>query len=680
MRPRDTLLSPSFVYLTFVYLASVFLAPYPPAGTLIGRTRPLPFRREKTRVALLRCALALALLGLVPARASAAEADSPFIFDAVTATITVAADGSHVTDTELVIRIVPGAGLRAAQIPLSWSRSVERLEILEARIDKKDGRAIVLGKEAFQDDPPTGDRYFHEFSDESRTVLSFPDAREGDLLTIRTRREAFRPRVPGGFMTTVMLARTAGWEETNYILNLPAAMPLRVEARAFDHTSEARFDRVVHHLRSRQTTIPAAERAILDPFGRLPGFAVSTFPDWEAFGRAQASLLAPHAAVTPAIRAMAAALTAERKDAPEQARVLYEWVRDHVRYIPVPLQESGPDPRDADTVMETRYGDAKDHVVLLRALLTARGIPAEFVLLNATNGMTVTGPPNLRPMNHLILFLPALNLYADTTRGVAPFGVLPFPQYGKTVIHLDGPGPARREIPMPPAAATRSETHTAMTLGADGTLTGTSIVTARGAFGVALRGAARSFTEGSPAAAAVSLLRRQGTPGTGDFALDAPASPGPDHTMRTTFRLENLGGVLLGGSFAPWTGPVVLPRPGDFLAGPVFMRGLAVEEPTFCYPGTQYEALSLTIPEGRVLSTPPRDTAIETELVRYHARWVVDGRHVTVTRIFESDLSGPLCEGPVREEMTEVLARIRADLTHQISIQMDAPPPMPEEW
>ena len=322
----------------------------------------------------------------------------------------------------------------------------------------------------------------------------------------------------------------------------------------------------------------------------------------------------------------------------------------------------------------------KDHVVLLRALLAAKGITAEFVLLNATNGMTVTGPPNMRPMNHLILYVPELETYVDSTRGVAPFGVLPFPQYGKTAIHLDGAGPARRVIPVPPAAETHSETHTAMTLGADGALTGTTVTTARGAFGVALRTAARSFSEsGSPEAAAVSLLRRQGTPGTGGFSVDPPAVAGPDHTMRTTFRLENQAGLLEGGSFALWTGPRVLPRPGDFLVGPAFSRDLAVEEATFCYPGTQYEALSLTIPEGRVLSSPPRDAGFGTDLVRYRSHWEVNGRHVTVTRTFESDLSGPLCEGPVREEMHGVLARIRADLMQRIGIQVDSRAEAPDD-
>ena len=328
--------------------------------TLFPAVPPLP-RKHPSFLghALSRSALMLAFLGLAPVQAGAAEAGGPFIFDAVTSTAAVAADGSHVTDTELAIRIVPGPGLRSAQIPLSWSRSVETLEVLEARVEKKDGTRIVLGETFRQDDPPTGDRYFHEFSDEGRIILTFPDVQEGDLLIVRARRSAFRPRVPGGFMTTVMLARTAGWEETNYIITLPASMPLRVETREFDHTSEARFDRVVHHFRSRKTTAPVAESAILDPFGRLPGFAVSTFATWEDFGRAQAGLLTPHAAVTPAVRALAETLTAGRAGTAEQARVLYEWVRDQVRYIPVPLQESGPDPRDAGVVMETRYGDAQ---------------------------------------------------------------------------------------------------------------------------------------------------------------------------------------------------------------------------------------------------------------------------------------------------------------------------------
>ena len=92
--------------------------------------------------------------------------------------------------------------------------------------------------------------------------------------------------------------------------------------------------------------------------------------------RAYAPVFTSHIKVTPAVITMAAKLTGGKTDKREQARALYLWVRDNVRHVPIPLEESKPDPNDAEQFMTKRYGDDKDHVVLLSALLAARGIPS----------------------------------------------------------------------------------------------------------------------------------------------------------------------------------------------------------------------------------------------------------------------------------------------------------------
>src|SRR5262249_7058907 len=147
--------------------------------------------------------------------------------------------------------------------------------------------------------------------------------------------------------------------------------------------------------------------------------------------------------------ALAAKLTEGKNDPWDQSNALYLWVRDHVRVVSMPLAESRPDPHDAEQVMTNLYGDDKDHVVLLYALLAARRIPAEIVLLNDGNTATIRDPPNIQPMNHLILFLPGIRAYADVTLETAPLAVLPFSELGKPAIHLGGSGPARRAIPIP---------------------------------------------------------------------------------------------------------------------------------------------------------------------------------------------------------------------------------------
>ena len=619
--------------------------------------------------------LSLILSMSIP-RCYGATADNEVTFDQVTSNWTVAPDGTSVVDAEVTIRAPKVNPSHVVRVPLGWSASTERVTVVLARIDKADGRSIVLGNEAIRDDPPTGDVYFHEFSNQHRLLITFPDVEPGDLLVVRSRRDVFRPRVPGGFMAAPVLDRGVGWDETNFTISVPADMPFHFETRGFDHQSELIKDRMVHYLHSPKVVVRPRQVTVLGAFDRLPRFAVSTFRDWDEFGKACASALLPHAKVTPAIAAMAAKLTMGQQEPREQARLLYEWVRDHVRAIPIPLEESRPDPNDAERVMTKLYGDDKDHVVLLYALLAARKIPAEIVLLNASNDATIADPPNIRPMDHLILYLPGLDVYVDSTLRVAPFGVLPFSELGKPAIHLGGSGLARRAIPMPPSGATVARLKTDMTLGADGMVSGTTTTTGRGAFGVWLRSAARSFGQNDPAAA-ITLLREHGTPGTGTFSFDAPTSPGDDYTVRGTFRLNDQSALLHGGFFTLWTGLRILPRPGDVLTGPLFMRTLARTEPTFCYPGIESEELSLTLPEGRVLGGLPQDTKIDTELVRYRSHWSSSGQRVSVSREFQSLVPGPVCEGPVREDMADVMTKILADLLNPVGIRQDDLPVRP---
>jgi hypothetical protein len=267
-------------------------------------------------------------------------------------------------------------------------------------------------------------------------------------------------------------------------------------------------------------------------------------------------------------------------------------------------------------------------------------------------------------------------VYIDSTLPDAPFGVLAFGEIGKPAIHLGGSGLARRAIPMPSSGATRTELKTDMTFGSDGTVSGTTTTTASGAFGIWLRNAARSFGDNSESAA-ITLLRQHGTPGTGTFSFDPPDTGGDSYTVHGKFQINNQSELLRGGFFAPWTGLRILPRPGDVLGGPMFARDLSRSEPTFCYPGIESEELNLTLPEGRVLGGLPPDLKIDSEVVRYRSHWSLNGQLVTVSREFQSLAPGPVCEGQVREDMADVLSKVRADLLSPVGITQDKLPGQP---
>ena len=158
-------------------------------------------------------------------------------------------------------------------------------------------------------------------------------------------------------------------------------------------------------------------------------------------------MVASKIVVTPRVLAKANEITAGITDRREQARKLYEWVAGHVRYVALLFGDGGVAPHAADTILADSYGDCKDHAVLYSALLKAKGISSQPVIINATNGYFVPQVPQLLTFNHMIVWLPEFGLYADTTANSAPFGALPQFEYGKPVIRV-GNGVALQHTPV----------------------------------------------------------------------------------------------------------------------------------------------------------------------------------------------------------------------------------------
>jgi hypothetical protein len=126
------------------------------------------------------------------------------------------------------------------------------------------------------------------------------------------------------------------------------------------------------------------------------------------------------------------------------------YARDRVRYVAVELGDGGYRPRDAERVLELRYGDCKDKVTLLRSMLQVLGIESAVVLADATGAVDPEFPSVLQ-FDHVIL---ALNLetlpqrtdfanccvddwlYFDPTVRGLPLGNLPSSLYDQYVLRL----------------------------------------------------------------------------------------------------------------------------------------------------------------------------------------------------------------------------------------------------
>ncbi len=608
-------------------------------------------------------ALVLAFLAL------AAHADEPPVTILRAANrYDVNADGSYVNDYRLELRVAnDAAARREGQQVISYSPAMEDLQVVAAFTRKADGRVVPVAPAAIRDELAPGSADRSVITDLRERVLVFPELSGGDTLVYQVRRTVRGAPLPGQFFASIYLSRSVPLLDYTLTVRAPRGMMLRTEAHDLSYAESADGDSVV---RTWHAGIPVADEpeSALGPYDRLPRVFVSSEPDYVAFARDYAALVRPHMRVTPRLQALADRIAGGTAGRREQARLLYEWVNAHVRYVALYLGNGALEPHDADTVLANGWGDCKDHVVLLNTLLAARGIASDFVMLNLGNEYTLSEPPTFAQLNHAITYLPEFDLYADSTALLAPFGTLPFSEYGKPAVHAVVSGNVLRQVPALPPDAASMELATDATLHDDGSISGVTATHATGPFAVELRRDAAWVQATGEGAAASSQLSALGDDGYGSFAFDPPELLGASYAVSGRFSLDARPELLDGDSFAPPAGLRLLPRPGDVLLQPSGARGLPDDAPTPCYSGRQIEQLVLTLPPGRHVRRVPADVRIETDALAYRGTWTLQDATLTHRAELTVRTHDVLCRGAERRAMAAALTRIRRDLHAHVTL------------
>jgi hypothetical protein len=374
------------------------------------------------------------------------------------------------------------------------------------------------------------------------------------------------------------------------------------------------------------------EAGAVSPLDRDPAIFISTFKSYEEMGLAYGRAASPKAAITPEIAALANEITKDIADKHGQAIAIDGWVKKNIRYVAVVLSLGRVVPHDAAAVFRNKFGDCKDMVTLMSALLAAKGIASEPVLINLGNAYTLPEPPTLAAINHVILYLPDFDLYDDPTASRAAFGVLPAEAYDKPVVHISAGSAKLAHTP-----AMRPDDHTIyartrINVSADGIVTGESEQVGSGVLGIGIRLAGALVEAFGNEAAAQRQLQSLNTPGAGYFDLGNAGETKDPVTIRGSFTLNE--------RFRPPPSgvPVVIPygmplmaRPGNFLLG---SRLSGRKSPFVCYAGRQTEDIDATFDPALPIPIPLADLTIENSVLSYRSTFKVEGRTLKMHREF----------------------------------------------
>jgi transglutaminase-like putative cysteine protease len=615
--------------------------------------------------------IAIAAATLIALAAGAGDARAQFIVKQYAVDYEVQADGRYVRIERRETQATNDAAAKdIGQQALPYSESLEELEIVEAYTLKRDGRRLAVNPAAIFSQLPQGSPQVAEFSDQRQKVIVFPDVAAGDSVGYVALKRV-KPPLPGRFSISSVFPRTIAFNDAKVRVVAPKTLPLRVEAHEMVVEKSTKGDNVVYQWRHVLRSAVIEDLSPISVWDRAPRAFISSDKDYAELGRAYASQATPKARVTTKIEALAAQVTAGISDRREQARKLYEWVSREIRYVAIILGTGAMVPHDAEAVLANRYGDCKDHVVLFEALLKAKGIDSEMVLINLGNSYKLPDVPTFAQLNHVINWLPEFGLYVDTTLAVAPFGTLSFEEYGKPVVHAGGSGPALRKTPVTPLEAASSTTKTTMRLQADGRSTIDTEMSATGPLSLILREMALKLQVNGTQRMARAELRERQMEGTGDYRFTSPKELAPDYRITGHFDVEPLPHLLSGNGFTMSKGMSLLWPPGDLLMGPLGIERLRDTEPTPCYPGRIVEELSIELPPGRRIAKLPEDKDIHTANLAYSSHYAFDGRTLSMRREFTARVEDPLCSGEVRKASAAALSAIRADYRSQAALAVD---------
>lgn len=580
--------------------------------------------------------------------------------------IELKANGGFTRTNEWMIRIDTQKGIdQSGQATLHFDGKRAKQTVIEAYTIKPNGEKVAVSPDRIKIRNEAADDLSPYFSDEMTTVIIFPQVEVGSKLYYKVVTQQDEPTIKGNYSVNYYFSPHYRYEDTRIRLTHPPELQVYTGSRNIPgETSTLPDGRIRYEYTFKQDNAypPEPNRVELSDFA--PGVQFSTYPSYAAFADTFQKLMQPKTRVTLQVQALADKLTAGTTTPKEKAQKLYNWVSTNIRYVGIDVGASGFEPHTADEILANRYGDCKDHVVLLESLLRAVDIESTPALINISDSYLL---PKLAgtQFDHVITYVPSMDLYLDSTAQFAPFGVLPQSEQGKpTLLAHNGQTHA---VPNSSSKRDYTVTHTKLKLLPDGKIVGTATYTPHGAYTYSSRSSQFSY-EGKDSQTIVdTLLRRFQETGTGEMSHPDPSDLSTDWIVQSKFELDTVINLPGKSAFSVPNG-----------LAPGYIKLISKERPLtnrrypyVCGSDRHIEHIEIKLPNNvRVTNVPDGRTA-ETLSQSYKSTYKLTGNTLKVTRELSEEIHTDICMPNKSETRQKIfmIDAIKSDLRSQIFIE-----------
>jgi len=492
-------------------------------------------------------------------------------------------------------------------------------------------------------------------------LIVFPNVGVGDSLYARVLHEQVQPMFPAQYSNLFSVPPHVLVDESRITLRAPAAMALRAANEGYEESRSESAGIVSYEWVARNTQVEPVEPGAVAPLDYSKRLSLSTFPDFPSFARAYAERAEDKARPTAAIRRLADEITAGASAPREQAKRLYDWVAGNIRYVGIFLGTGAVVPHSAEDVLAKRYGDCKDHVALLTALLAAKGIDARTALVNLGNSYWTGSLPVLNAFNHVIIYVPSLDVWVDPTASLTPFGRLPVAVQGKTAVMT--PSGDLRTTPVDDSDANVTTRTVRYEIGDDGTISGVTRIRAKGFRAEAYRMTAQTLTPEQMHA----YVRRQTAAtrykGEGQVTFAGVTDRSENVTVTADFKLS-------GGIDWPGSGAFEVPsgfRGGEHVSTQIRQNAAANKRPRVSGGvETLIEEYQIVLPRQMKIVALPKPVSFKNEVESYETTVRQEGQTIYITRKLVDLYAGPVMAPSLFKAAEEKSAAIARDLRAQI--------------
>ncbi len=574
-------------------------------------------------------------------------------------------DASYTQYLEEQTRVDTPQGVRMlGERKISYNSTLEDVEVLEAYTIQPDGTriAVPLDKIRTQDDVEEDGAIY---SDSKSKVIIYPKLEVGSQVYYRAKSVLHTPQFPGHFFTWEHYSPHVRYESVNVELTHDVGIEVgvsnkgmqggKLEASSLPNTVSYKFTF------SQDKVYPGEEsRADLADFA--PNFSASTFKTYADVGTAYQVRAKDMAKVTPAIQTLANDLIqkANAQTTLDKVKVLHHWVAQNIRYLGIYVGAGGYVPHDAQSILDNRYGDCKDHVVILEALLAAVGIDSSPALINSSAAYLLPQLPTPGIFDHVITYVPSLNVFLDSTSRFAPVGTLPNGDLDKPVV-IAATGALGR-TPMTHPSKDRTESRIQMKLTRNGSIEGKSKAKMYGVFEVASRASQFNYQNKDQANVVNGLLSRFQETGWGEIEKTDPTNFDKAWQVNSVFELDPVVNV---------PGPSALAIPIGLAPGR--LKNLADivlpkdrKFPTYCVSTQHEEWIELAFPKGMKITRVPKGVSFANGPLKYQSTYELEGQLLKIKRKYVSERKQSICGAENDKWFSEFTQVLRRDLRQQV--------------